>query len=86
VLSGRLKMLLEEELIERQVYSQHPLRAEYRLTDKGRSLLPIMLVIGKWGLENTFEDEPEAKETVMRAIHDHFPEARPILVEGGFDG
>ncbi|KKL75721.1 hypothetical protein LCGC14_2052110, partial [marine sediment metagenome] len=42
VLSDRLKKLEEQRLVQRVVYSQHPLRAEYRLTDKGRSLEPVM--------------------------------------------
>src|SRR6185436_4188135 len=58
ILSARLKFLVEEGVLERQVYSQHPLRAEYHLTEKGRSLLPIILALGEWGLHNTFEDEP----------------------------
>ena len=34
VLSARLKMMIEEGLIERHVYSQHPLRADYQLTER----------------------------------------------------
>ena len=39
VLSDRLKKLEQHGLARRVVYSEHPLRAEYRLTAKGRSSL-----------------------------------------------
>lgn len=72
VLSARLKRLTEVGLVERAVYSQHPLRAEYRLSAKGRSLFPVLRAIGQWGLENLFNDEPELRvaveKTVMRSI------------------
>lgn len=68
VLSDRLKMLGERGLVRRVVYSQHPLRAEYRLSAKGRSLEPVMAAIVRWGLEHCFEDEPEARAAIVRRI------------------
>lgn len=68
VLSDRLKKLEEHALVERVVYSQHPLRAEYRLTGKGRSLEPVMEAIVRWGLEHCFEGELEARATIVRRI------------------
>jgi DNA-binding HxlR family transcriptional regulator len=82
VLSARLKWLMENGFIEREVYSEHPLRAEYRPTERGRSLLPVLLAIGRWGLENTFEDL-EQRDRVARAIYDQIPESRPIIEEAG---
>jgi DNA-binding HxlR family transcriptional regulator len=61
VLSDRLKKLQANGLVEREVYSQHPLRAGYRLTEKGRSLKPILGVIAQWGLDELLnEREREA--------------------------
>ncbi len=82
VLSARLKWLMENDLIEREVYSEHPLRAEYRPTERGRSLLPIILAIGRWGLENTFDDL-EQRDRIARAIYERIPESRPIMEEAG---
>ncbi len=48
-LSARLKWLVSQNIIEKRVYSEHPPRAEYILTDKGRELGPIMLEMKKWG-------------------------------------
>ncbi len=57
LLSDRLKKLEEHGLVQRTVYSQHPLRAEYTLTEKGRSLEPVMMAIVRWGLEHCFDEE-----------------------------
>ena len=48
-LSARLKRLEEAGVIERRFYEQHPPRAEYMLTEKGRALGPIVLAMKKWG-------------------------------------
>ena len=48
VLSERLKYLETEGIVNRTVYPEIPVRIEYTLTDKGRSLKPIMDEIGKW--------------------------------------
>jgi DNA-binding HxlR family transcriptional regulator len=84
VLSARLKMLMENGLIEREVYSEHPLRAGYRPTERGRTLLPILLAIGKWGLDNEFEGQHELREAVAEVIYEHIPESREALEESGY--
>lgn len=48
-LSSRLKWLVDQGIIQRRVYSEHPPRAEYTLTDKGQELGPILLAMKKWG-------------------------------------
>ncbi len=40
LLSQRLKLLEEAEVLQRSFYNDHPPRAEYLLTDKGRGLVP----------------------------------------------
>jgi DNA-binding HxlR family transcriptional regulator len=49
VLSQRLSALVEEGIAERRRYSEHPERFEYRLTEKGRELQPVILAIQRWG-------------------------------------
>src|SRR6266545_4982986 len=53
VLSSRLATLVDEEIVERRRYSEHPERFEYRLTDKGRDLQPILLAFLRWGDQYT---------------------------------
>ncbi len=48
-LSARLKVMEEQGLIARRVYSDHPPRLEYQLTDKGKSLGPVLRALRKWG-------------------------------------
>jgi DNA-binding HxlR family transcriptional regulator len=48
-LSARLKGLEEAGVVERRFYADHPPRAEYLLTEKGRALGPLMLAMKKWG-------------------------------------
>ena len=52
VLSARLDTLLEEGIVERRRYSEHPERFEYRLTEKGLELQPILLSLLRWGDEH----------------------------------
>jgi DNA-binding HxlR family transcriptional regulator len=49
VLSQRLATLVDEGIVERRPYSEHPERFEYRLTEKGRDLQPVLLALLRWG-------------------------------------
>jgi DNA-binding HxlR family transcriptional regulator len=64
VLSSRLATLVDEEIVERRRYSEHPERFEYRLTDKGRDLQPILLAFLRWGDEYTAGSSGPPLETV----------------------
>jgi DNA-binding HxlR family transcriptional regulator len=48
-LSARLKALEAHGLIARRLYSEHPPRLEYYLTDKGKSLGPVLKALREWG-------------------------------------
>ena len=52
-LSARLKALEKQGLIERKLYSEHPPRLEYHLTDRGRSLGPVLAALRDWGRRHT---------------------------------
>ena len=49
VLTERLNTLVEHGILERQKYQERPERFEYRLTEKGRDLHPVMLSLLRWG-------------------------------------
>jgi len=49
ILSERLKRLVEWGLVRREAYQQRPVRYAYHLTDKGKSLEPVLLQIMAWG-------------------------------------
>jgi DNA-binding HxlR family transcriptional regulator len=52
-LSARLKTLEQSGIVDRQFYEQHPPRAEYVLTDKGRALGPVLKALLQWGSRHT---------------------------------
>ncbi|AXE64537.1 HxlR family transcriptional regulator [Hyphomonas sp. CACIAM 19H1] len=49
VLTERLKHLVDHGVLERVAYSQTPLRYEYRLTEKGLGLYPVIISLVHWG-------------------------------------
>ena len=51
-LSSRLKRLEESGIIARRFYEEHPPRAEYALTPKGRELGPVLKSLRTWGEKN----------------------------------
>jgi DNA-binding HxlR family transcriptional regulator len=51
-LSARLKALEAAGLIERKIYSEHPPRLEYHLTEKGDSLGPVLKALRAWGQQH----------------------------------
>lgn len=48
-LSARLKAMEDDGLVERVLYSERPVRLEYVLTEKGRSLGPVIKAMRDWG-------------------------------------
>lgn len=52
-LSARLKRLEQAGIVERRFYEQHPPRAEYVLSEKGRELGPVLRALFEWGQRHT---------------------------------
>jgi len=57
ILSDRLKLMEEHGLVTRRFYSDHPPRAEYTLTDKGKDLGLVIGALATWGSRHVY---PEA--------------------------
>ena len=49
VLSDRLTRLVEDRILERRSYQEHPTRHEYLLTARGSALWPVLVSLMKWG-------------------------------------
>jgi len=49
ILQQRLARLVDAGVLERVPYSDHPPRDDYRLTDKGRDLWPVLTTMRQWG-------------------------------------
>ena len=55
-LAARLRSLTGAGILERRQYSEHPARYEYRLTEAGRELYPVILTLMRWGDEHLAGD------------------------------
>jgi DNA-binding HxlR family transcriptional regulator len=65
VLAARLGRLVDEGVLERVAYQQRPERFEYRLTEKGRGLWPVVVGLAMWG------DRHYAEETGPPKLFQH---------------
>ena len=52
VLADMLKELISDGMVERIQYNEIPPRVEYLLTEKGKSVLPILQSICDWSKKN----------------------------------
>lgn len=62
VLAQRLKALVDDGVLERRQYSEHPARYEYRLTEMGRDLYPVVVSLLTWGDRWMSDDVPPPVE------------------------
>ncbi|EFC86395.1 helix-turn-helix domain-containing protein [Parafrankia sp. EUN1f] len=58
VLNQRLAGLVEAGVLTRVPYQDHPVRYDYRLTDKGRALWPVLTAMREWGDRYAAPDGP----------------------------
>ena len=54
-LTNQLRELEKDGLVHRVIYPEVPPRVEYSLTEKGKTLLPILSVMCEWGEKNMDE-------------------------------
>ncbi len=52
MLIQRLSALTNCGVLEKRVYSAHPPREEYMLTEAGRDFLPVLMMLGAWAQKN----------------------------------
>jgi len=79
VLTERLNRLVDEGIMTKVEYQERPVRYEYRLTEKGIGLYPVIVSLLEWGnrwLDWDGEDPP------VHLVDRHTGEAvEPILVD-----
>jgi DNA-binding HxlR family transcriptional regulator len=49
ILARRLAALTASGILEKRAYAERPRRYEYRLTEKGRDLFPVLVTLMQWG-------------------------------------
>jgi DNA-binding HxlR family transcriptional regulator len=57
ILQTRLERLVEAGILRKRPYQERPLRHEYRLTEKGADLWPVLVSLLKWGDKYAIEGE-----------------------------
>lgn len=58
VLSARLQRLVNEGILEKRLYEERPRRYEYRLTEKGKDLFPVLMALVRFGDRHRAPDGP----------------------------
>jgi DNA-binding HxlR family transcriptional regulator len=77
MLTTRLKRLIDAGILTKERYEDHPPRHEYVLTDLGRSLRPVLVVLAAWGNSRL---DPAARSMVL-VDADTGVEADPVVID-----
>ena len=74
VLADRLQTLVDNGILERRPYQERPERHEYRLTQKGLDLYPVLVSLMRWGDRWAFGADPAPVRLRHKACgHDIMP-------------
>jgi DNA-binding HxlR family transcriptional regulator len=85
VLTARLKTLVDEGLMEKHPYQERPERFEYRLTEKGVDLWPVLFTLMRYGDRYYPSEQPQSVRVEHRACgtevddHMHCPACDRLL-------
>ncbi|MFN8037727.1 MAG: helix-turn-helix domain-containing protein [Acidimicrobiales bacterium] len=79
VLAQRLGRLVDEGVLVKVPYEEHPPRYEYRLTDKGRALWDVLAAMWRFGDDWMFDDV--APNPLALVDRDTGAEVRPLVVD-----
>jgi DNA-binding HxlR family transcriptional regulator len=77
LLTSRLKRLVSAGLLDRRQYQANPARYEYLLTELGRSLRPVVVVLAAWGNARLAPTE----RSMVLVDAQTGAEAEPVLVD-----
>jgi DNA-binding HxlR family transcriptional regulator len=81
MLSERLRSLETEDLVTRWVIADSPVRVEYELTEKGRSLEIALNEISTWA--NRWIPAEAGQDEDPADSHEHAPQSRSPATKGG---
>lgn len=79
MLTKRLSVLVDEGLLKKRQYSEHPPREEYVLTQAGQDFLPVLFVMGAWGRKYKPYQHPEEMLTFLDT--ENGTEIKPIVID-----
>ena len=78
VLADRLRKLEEAGVLRREPYQERPPRHEYRLTEAGHALYPVLLTLIDWA--DTYAPAPEGGSVTVVSKDTGTP-VRPVLID-----
>jgi len=71
ILTDRLNKLVEHGVLEKVPYQERPVRYDYRLTEKGKDLHPLIMALVEWGDKYyALDGEPPIIRTHKQCGHD----------------
>lgn len=62
IFNADLKDLENDGIVKREVFAEVPPKVEYSLTDYGKSLLPVIIILREWGVKRLMEN-PDLMES-----------------------
>ena len=76
-MTQRLNRLIAEGIVEKCPYAERPVRSEYRFTEKGRALWPVLAAMWRFGEDWMFDDVPavELVDAESGAV------VRPVVID-----
>lgn len=77
LLTSRLRTLVANGILDRRPYQTRPVRHEYVLTELGRSLRPVVVVLAAWGNSRL----PAEQRSMILVDRDTGIEAEPVVVD-----
>jgi DNA-binding HxlR family transcriptional regulator len=78
ILADRLRKLEAAGVLWREAYQQRPLRHEYRLTDRGKALYPLLVTLIEWANVHV---PPEGEPSVRLVSTETGEPIAPVLVD-----
>ena len=77
LLTSRLRQLVDRGVLERRQYQPNPPRYEYVLTELGRSLRPVLVVLAAWGNSRLAAEQ----RSMVLVDADTGQEVEPVVVD-----
>ncbi|MDF1727556.1 MAG: helix-turn-helix domain-containing protein [Sulfitobacter sp.] len=78
ILADRLRKLEAAGVLRREAYQQRPPRHEYRLTERGKALYPLLVTLIDWA---NLHVPPEGSPSVRLVARDTGDPIAPVLVD-----
>lgn len=82
IVTDRLNKLCAAQILEASLYQQKPDRYEYRLTEKGKELYPVLMALVHWG-DKWLLDEDQVPVTLVHSGCGKATHAVPVCAECG---